>query len=95
MPVRVLTKKKLLVSSSYGFFTGITRQTKDGKVLMTLHAGQRIFEEEHGWTVTHTRYVWDTKRSGWRQISTRDVHITSERRANELVGWHVKGLPNF
>lgn len=81
-----------IVDSSLASFAGVWRRVVDGRVVVTLKSAERV-EDGVSYRGIDRRFVW--RDGAWRHVATVRTTYPGPRRAGEIAGWHVRGLPTW
>jgi hypothetical protein len=73
-------------------YVGWTRAVRHGHAYVTLRAVFRTGTTHH-WSGSARSFRWQGGQ--WVKAATHKIHITGDRRASHIGGWHVAGLPRW
>jgi hypothetical protein len=73
-------------------YVGWTRTERHGQVHVVYRDVFRV-GTSHRWRGTVRHFLWTSH--GWAKAGTAKIHITGDRRASHVGGWHVAGLPRW
>jgi hypothetical protein len=73
-------------------YVGWTRTERNGQVHVVYRDVFRVGTSNR-WSGTVRHFLWTGH--GWAKAGTAKIHLTGDRRAARIGGWHVAGLPRW
>lgn len=81
-----------LVDASIASFAGVWRRLVDDRAVVNLKSAERV-DATRQYRGLNRRFVW--RHGAWQPAGTVHTTYPGPRRAGEIAGWHVRGLPTF
>lgn len=80
------------IDAFYNGYLGWTRTVEDGEVRLTLRSVLRTGQtKEFTGEAEHFRWAGN----GWVRAGVEPISVRGDKRAAQIGGWHVKGLPSW